>query len=122
MTRTKRIRMKRVPDASPDSLIGFVQETIEPGSTVCTDVSASELMPRVHRTASLLKRWILGTHQGAVSHEHAFACRACVMLLLVLKIGMLYMPPTDRSKCWPRGAQELAAQRPDKSDKLLESC
>ena len=32
--------------------------------------TASELMPRVHRIASLLKRWILGTHQGAVSHEH----------------------------------------------------
>src|ERR1700730_10602449 len=32
--------------------------------------SASELMPRAHRIASLLKRWILGTHQGAVSHEH----------------------------------------------------
>jgi hypothetical protein len=28
------------------------------------------LMPRVHRVASLLKRWLLGTHQGAVSHEH----------------------------------------------------
>jgi len=27
-------------------------------------------MPRVHRIASLLKRWIMGTHQGAVSHEH----------------------------------------------------
>ena len=27
-------------------------------------------MPRVHRVASLLKRWILGTHQGAVSHQH----------------------------------------------------
>ncbi len=27
-------------------------------------------MPRVHRIASLLKRWILGTHQGAISHEH----------------------------------------------------
>jgi hypothetical protein len=23
-------------------------------------------MPRVHRVASLLKRWLLGTHQGAV--------------------------------------------------------
>ena len=32
--------------------------------------SALQLMPRVHRIASLLKRWILGTHQGAVSHEH----------------------------------------------------
>jgi transposase-like protein len=89
-----RIRMKRIPDASAESLMGFVQEVIEPGSTVHTDgwlgyvpleengyaheitflkgkkKSASELMPRVHRIASLLKRWILGTHQGAVSHEH----------------------------------------------------
>ncbi len=27
-------------------------------------------MPGVHRVASLLKRWILGTHQGSVSNEH----------------------------------------------------
>ena len=89
-----RIRMKRIPDASADSLMEFVKEAIEPGSTVHTDgwagydplegigyaheitflkgkkESASELMPRVHRIASLLKRWIMGTHQGAVSHEH----------------------------------------------------
>jgi transposase-like protein len=89
-----RIRMKRIPDASANSLLDFVGEAIEPGSTVHTDgwvgydplegrgyahditflkgkkESASELMPRVHRIASLLKRWILGTHQGAVSHEH----------------------------------------------------
>lgn len=89
-----RIRMKRIPDASADSLMEFVKEAIEPGSTVHTDgwpgydplerngyaheitflkgkkESASELMPRVHPIASLLKRWILGTHQGAVSHEH----------------------------------------------------
>ena len=89
-----RIRMKRIPDASAHSLIPFVQEAIEPGSTLHTDgwlgylpaegkgyvhqvtflhgkkETASELMPRVHRIASLLKRWILGTHQGGVSHEH----------------------------------------------------
>src|SRR5258707_11479408 len=83
-----RIRMKRIPDASADSLMEFVKEAIEPGSTVRTDgwagydplegigyaheitflkgkkESASELMPRVHRIASLLKRWILGIHQG----------------------------------------------------------
>ena len=71
-----------------------MKEAIEPGSTVHTDAwtgydplekmgydheitflkgkkaSASQLMPRVHRIAPLLKRWILGTHQGAVSHEH----------------------------------------------------
>jgi hypothetical protein len=27
-------------------------------------------MPRVHRIAALLKRWLLGTHQGAVAHQH----------------------------------------------------
>ena len=30
----------------------------------------SELMPWVHRIESLLKRWLLGIHQGAVSHNH----------------------------------------------------
>ena len=30
----------------------------------------SELMPRVHRVVSLLKRWLMGTHRGAVSHKH----------------------------------------------------
>ena len=31
---------------------------------------AHELMPRVHRVAALVKRWILGTHQGSVSDKH----------------------------------------------------
>jgi transposase-like protein len=89
-----RIRMKRIPDASADNLMAFLQEAIEPGSIVHTDgwlgydptkgkgyvhevtflkgkkEPASQLMPRVHRIASLLKRWILSTHKGAVSHEH----------------------------------------------------
>ena len=30
----------------------------------------SELLPRVHRVISLLKRWLMGTHQGAVSHKY----------------------------------------------------
>ncbi|MCZ6653389.1 MAG: IS1595 family transposase, partial [Planctomycetota bacterium] len=89
-----RIRMKRIRDASGESLLPFVKECIEPGSVVHTDgwlgysglekegyvheitvvrgqeKSASALMPRVHRVVSLLKRWLLGTHQGAVSHKH----------------------------------------------------
>jgi hypothetical protein len=32
--------------------------------------TASQLLPRVHRVIALLKRWLLGTHQGAVSHKH----------------------------------------------------
>lgn len=89
-----RIRMRRVPNASAGSLHPFVLESVEPGSVVHTDgwdgyvgleaqgyrhdvtvlrgrkESASDLLPRVHRVISLLKRWLLGTHQGAVSHEH----------------------------------------------------
>lgn len=89
-----RIRMRRVADASAASLQPFVVDTIEAGSLVHTDgwegyhglkekgyrhkvtvlrgkrKSASELLPRVHRVVSLLKRWLMGTHQGAVSHKH----------------------------------------------------
>ena len=89
-----RIRMRRIPDASADSLMPFIDEAIEPGSNVRTDgwlgysplqgkgyrhriiflkgqkESASDLLPRVHLVASLLKRWLLGTHQGAISREH----------------------------------------------------
>ena len=32
--------------------------------------SPSELLPRVHHVVSLLKRWLLGTHHGAVRREH----------------------------------------------------
>ena len=31
--------------------------------------TASDLLSHVHRVASLLKRWLLGTHQGAVHPE-----------------------------------------------------
>ena len=31
---------------------------------------AVTLLPRVHKVISLLKRWILGTHQGAVRGKH----------------------------------------------------
>ena len=89
-----RIRMRRIQDASAGSLVAFIEETIVPGSLVHTDgwegyagleskgyrhkttvirqrkEAASELLPRVHRVASLLKRWLMGTHQGAVSPEH----------------------------------------------------
>jgi transposase-like protein len=89
-----RIRMRRIPDASAKSLLPFIQHSVEPGSTVHTDgwngyegleskgyahevtvleksrASASDLLPRVHRVVALLKRWILGTHQGGLSPEH----------------------------------------------------
>ena len=89
-----RIRMRRVADASAASLQPFVIDSVESDSVVHTDgwegysglarrgyqhkvtvlrnkqQLASELLPRVHRVVSLLKRWLMGTHQGAVSHEH----------------------------------------------------
>ena len=89
-----RIRLRHIPDASSASLIPFIEESIEPGSTVHTDgwrgylplkrtdyqhrISnqkghpelASELLPRVHQVFSLLKRWLLGTHQGSVGGQH----------------------------------------------------
>lgn len=89
-----RIRMAVVPNVRGEALLGFIRESIEPGSEVHTDgwrgymgvgeagykhrvtslrrseELAHELLPRVHRVASLLKRWLLGTHQGAVSREH----------------------------------------------------
>jgi transposase-like protein len=89
-----RVRMQRIEDASGDSLLPFVVGAVEPGAVVRTDgwrgysglqglgyahevinlrrsrQTASELLPRVHRVVSLLKRWLLGTHQGAVSRAH----------------------------------------------------
>lgn len=90
-----RIRMSRVADASAASLEGFVQSAVAPGSRIHTDgwdgyggLSAlgyahelsvlrgldcsapATLLPRVHRVAALLKRWLLGTHQGAVRPDH----------------------------------------------------
>ena len=89
-----RIRMRMIEDASAASLHPFVKDCIKAGSTIHTDgwqgyasldgqgygreitklrgrrKDASRLMPRVHRVASLLKRWLLGTHQGAVAPRH----------------------------------------------------
>ena len=89
-----RIRMRRVVGSSAESLLPFVQEAGEPGAVVITDglqsyrvlpqlgyshdrrvllgsgESADAVLPRVHRVAALLKRWLMGTHQGAVSRQH----------------------------------------------------
>ena len=87
-----RIRMRRVADAAGESLEPAVWEMVEPGSTVRTDgwrgynglselgyqhavvgkdpAVGKNLLPLVNRVASLLKRWLLGTHQGAVQHSH----------------------------------------------------
>jgi transposase-like protein len=89
-----RIRLRRVPGVSGPTLLKFLRDAVEPGSEVHTDgwygygrvgeagyahvatnlkrtgKIAHELLPRVHRVASLLSRWLLGTHQGAVRPHH----------------------------------------------------
>jgi transposase-like protein len=88
-----RIRLARVVDSRAESLVGFVKEAVAPGTKVLTDglrsygglneagyrhdpkvprhrKEAVVLLPRVHRVVSLLKRWLVGTHQGRVEPAH----------------------------------------------------
>jgi transposase-like protein len=89
---TGRIRLKQIVNASAKSLEGALKETVEAGAAVKTDdwngyngirslgyrhrvvrktaTIGDSLLPLCHREAALLKRWLGGTHQGAVSHEH----------------------------------------------------
>ena len=89
-----RVRFRCIPDASAESLIPFIQDNVEPGSVVKTDgwrgytsvgkkgyrhvihkivnseKDASELLPQVHLIISLVKRWLMGTHQGSFGSDH----------------------------------------------------
>jgi transposase-like protein len=89
-----RIRIARIPTIEAESLEAFLEQAVEPGAVVLTDGyggynrlgelgythyptalssvgdPAHVVMPRVHLVASLLKRWLLGTHQGAVRPQH----------------------------------------------------
>ena len=86
--RIGRIRLRRIPDASATSLERAVQAAVEAGSTVRTEgwsgyrglgelsyrheivreeaEVGQHLLPRVNRVVALLKRWLLGIHQGAI--------------------------------------------------------
>jgi transposase-like protein len=89
--RIVRVRLQKIPDLTRTALHGFIAASVEPGSTVRTDGFESYLeldgyvhqrhvqteqpddehvLPRVHRVIGLLKRTLMGTHQGAVSAEH----------------------------------------------------
>lgn len=89
-----RARIEVVPDVKAETLLAFVERNCEPGSTIHTDglqaykglpdlgyehdstnVSAGNdpahvALPAVHRVASLLKRWLLGTHHGGWGAQH----------------------------------------------------
>lgn len=88
-----RIRITIIPNASAPALRKAIEVMVEPGSTIRTDewagypsiakygyshiavkghasVPGEDPTPLVHRIASLLKRWILGTHHGRVEETH----------------------------------------------------
>jgi transposase-like protein len=89
-----RVRLSVVSDATKKSLLPFIMNNVELGSEIITDGWSSysslsskgyihtvyvqskkkpedeEILPHVHLIISLLKRWLLGTHQGAVSDKH----------------------------------------------------
>jgi transposase-like protein len=94
---TGRCRMAVVADGSSASLHSFVTGHIAPGARVITDAwrgyngledlgyaherrnqraarargtHPAEVLPAVHRVASLAKRWLLGTRQGSVDEAH----------------------------------------------------
>jgi transposase-like protein len=91
--RLGRIRLQSIPDLTRKTLHGFIRDVIMPGSTVVTDglkpylhlsgyqherhnrhgrkpAKEEAVLPAVHRIISLLKRWLMGTHQGAISPTH----------------------------------------------------
>lgn len=88
-----RTRLGVIADASKQSLQGFIKDNVESGSTIISDgwkgyaslpaegyqhiihskkdaASEVDMLPNVHTIISLLKRWLLGTHQGAVSEKY----------------------------------------------------
>jgi transposase-like protein len=91
---TGRVRLKHIRDVSANSLLPFVQGAVAPGSEIHSDgwrgyaglasmgyqhrvtviSSGSEtahvVRPCVHLVASLLKRWLAGTHQGGIQQQH----------------------------------------------------
>lgn len=86
----RRVRLERLQRIDGAAALAFASRNIAPGATIRTDAAsiypilaahgyqhwavtvahtdedAHVAMPAVHRVASLLKRWLLGTHQGAV--------------------------------------------------------
>lgn len=85
-----RVRLQKIPDTSGETLISAIKSLVTPGSVIETDGyrgygrlnesgythvviksdHEDEPLPQVHLVTSLLKRWLLGTHQGGVQSSH----------------------------------------------------
>jgi ISXO2-like transposase domain len=121
--------MAIVRDASSNQLCGFIEQTIEPGSMVRSDgwqgyrdvihrgykhdrviqqnnlQSPVELLPAVHLVVSLAKRWLLGTHQGAVSVETSAILPGRIHLPFQptkIQIARQTLRPLGRTSCGDR--------------------
>ena len=93
-----RMRRQTLKGRTSADVKNFVQQHVEPGSTIIPDgltsyccladegyahkpmrkpdvggnhdPDADNLLPRVHRAISLVKRWLLGTYQGRLDHKY----------------------------------------------------
>jgi transposase-like protein len=92
--RLGRLRLAAIPDASATSLAGFIDRNLAKPATVTTDGwsgyqelsakgydheainlsrswgDAALRLPAIHLVFGLAKRWLLGTHHGAVGRKH----------------------------------------------------
>lgn len=85
-----RVRLVKIPDTTGETLVSSIKDIASPGSAIETDgwrgysklresgyihsviksENEKEPLPQVHLVISLLKRWILGTHQGGIQSSH----------------------------------------------------
>lgn len=89
-TRAGRCRISVIADTKADTLTSFIRGNIAPGSIIWTDASRSynqseragyprrktiakddpDPLPTLGRVTTNLKRWLIGTHKGAVQPQH----------------------------------------------------
>jgi transposase-like protein len=132
-----RIRMLPVPDFLGKTLEGAVQAMVKPGSLVRTDGLRSysgleklgykhevvrtgesigqNLLPRCHRVASLLKRWLLGTHQGYASPKQL------AFYLDEFTFRFNRRTSSHRGLLFFRLLQQAMATRPSPYDQIIKS-
>lgn len=89
-TRAGRCRMSVIPNTKEKTLTKFIRENIAEGSVIWTDANRSynqserigylrrktiakddpDPLPTLGRVTTNLKRWLMGTHKGAVRSQH----------------------------------------------------
>jgi ISXO2 transposase-like protein len=81
------------------------------GSISASDDPAHVVMPAVHRVASLLKRWLLGTHQGSVAEQHLDA----YLDEFVFRFNRRHQP-----QAWPALLPTARTGRPSAADDVRD--